>query len=280
MRRLRALFRTLSKQRKFSVSDPKSFEEIWSVNSNGIRVLSLLIIVVLIFAVPLALLFSSGGGYFSTNDTSIERDQLEEQSAEIIRLSEQIAAQEQYLSNVRRILSGEIPVDTPLDSLMALENEMDLDSIETEPTTSEKRLGDKIRHDMSTDDAKQDKLILFGSPVTGVVSQKYDRQRHPGIDIVTEPDRAVKACLAGTVIYSGYTRKDGYIVIIDHGNGFLSVYKHNKRSLKSVGAKVRVGDPIAIVGNTGENSSGPHLHFELWLDQTPVNPQDYISFRQ
>ncbi len=238
--------------------------------------LSLIVLVILLFSVPIALIFRSGGNYF--NDTSIEREQLETQNEEIIRLTEKIEAQESYLSNIRKILSGEVPVDTPLDSLMAM-NEIDLDSLKIEETKSERKLAEKLRHDMSTPVEKDTKLILFGTPVSGVISQKFDRDRHPGIDIVTEPDKAVKACLAGTVIYTGYTRKDGHILIIDHGNGYLSVYKHNKRSLKNVGSRVRIGDPIAIVGNTGENSSGPHLHFELWLDQNPVNPEDYISFR-
>jgi murein DD-endopeptidase MepM/ murein hydrolase activator NlpD len=177
-------------------------------------------------------------------------------------------------------LKGEIPVDTPLDSLKFSMDDIALDSINAQPTEAEKKLSDKLRSDMATPSDKSEQLILFASPVTGVISQKFDKKRHPGIDVVTEADRAVKACLGGTVIYSAYSRKDGYVLIIDHGNGFLSVYKHNKRALKEAGAKVKLGDPIAIVGNTGENSSGPHLHFELWLEQTPVNPKDYISFNR
>ena len=108
--------------------------------------------------------------------------------------------------------------------------------------------------------------------------QEFDLNNHPGIDVVTEKDMAVKACLSGTVIYAGYTRKDGYIVIIEHQNKYISIYKHNKRVLKKIGSKVQLGDPISIVGNTGGNTDGPHLHFELWHDQTPVNPQEYMSF--
>ncbi|OFZ20962.1 MAG: hypothetical protein A3D92_03730 [Bacteroidetes bacterium RIFCSPHIGHO2_02_FULL_44_7] len=280
LNRFRQLFQALRKQRKFSISDPKSFEELWSVNSNGVRVLSLVVLLVLLVSIPLALLFRSNSSYFGPNDKSIERTQLEEQSEKISELVAQISTQENYIANIRKILSGDIPIDTPLDSLKGTTNGIDPDSLHVGVTTAEKKLASKLRNDMSTDGKQNEKLVLFGSPVTGVISQKYNKQKHPGIDVVTEADRAVTACLGGTVIYAGFTRMDGHIIIIDHGNGFLSVYKHNKRALKSVGARVRIGDPIAIVGNTGENSTGPHLHFELWLDQSPVNPLDYISFKK
>ena len=90
----------------------------------------------------------------------------------------------------------------------------------------------------------------------------------------------MKSCLSGTVIYSGYTRKDGYILIIDHGNDYTSIYKHNRKALKKIGDKVQLGDPIAIVGSTGQNSDGPHLHFELWYKQVPVNPEEYLQFNR
>lgn len=240
--------------------------------------LSLILLLLIVLSVPLAFFLRSDGSYFGSNDHSIERQQLEDQSEQIAELTNKIQTQENYINNIRRILNGEIPVDTPLDSLQSSMDDLQLDSIDVGATEAEKKLSDKLRADMATPTGKNEQLILFASPVTGVISQKFDKKRHPGIDVVTEADRAVKACLGGTIVYSAYSRKDGYVIIIDHGNGFLSVYKHNKRALKDAGAKVKLGDPIAIVGNTGENSSGPHLHFELWLDQSPVNPKDYISF--
>ena len=249
----------------------------WSFNSNGIRVISLALLLILIFSIPISMLFRSGSGYFSSDDVSIERDQLEKQNQEIIALSEKIESQENYIRNIQRILNGEVPIDTPLDSVPPSEG-INIDSLDSEETSSERELAEKIKLDLSTKTEKNAAITLFGSPVVGVISQEFNKKTHPGIDVVTEKDKAVKACLAGTVVYSGYTRKDGHILIVDHGNKYLSVYKHNKRALKKVGAKVRLGDPIAIVGNTGENSDGPHLHFELWYDQSPVNPKDYIKF--
>ena len=275
---VRKIYAGLRKTLKFSISDPVSFKEVWSVNSNRIRVISLL----LLFIVGCGLLISSlfgtfSGGYFGNEDVSIERDDLEVQNKKIIALTEQLEAQENYILSIKRILNGEVPIDTPLDSVPPSET-IDIDSLNTDPTSSENELSDKIKEDMLTLSEENRALTYFGSPVLGVISQGFDKKTHPGIDVVTEKDNAIKACLAGTVIYSGYTRKDGYILLIDHGNNFISVYKHNKRVLKNTGAKVKMGDPIAIVGNTGENTDGPHLHFELWYDQVPVNPKDYIRF--
>jgi murein DD-endopeptidase MepM/ murein hydrolase activator NlpD len=112
-----------------------------------------------------------------------------------------------------------------------------------------------------------------------VVSQGFDLKEHPAIDIVVPKDKTILACLAGTVVYSGYTQKDGFILILDHANGYLSVYKHNKTVLKKTGSRVQMNDPIAIAGNSGENSTGPHLHFELWYNQSAVNPEDYMRFK-
>ena len=119
---------------------------------------------------------------------------------------------------------------------------------------------------------------MFDLPVKGKISQRFNAKNHQAIDIVTPPDTYFAACLSGTVIYSGFSQKDGNILIIEHPNNYLSVYKHARTTLKKAGEKVRVGDVIGIVGNTGANTSGPHLHFELWLNQQAVDPMKYMEF--
>lgn len=280
MKFIRKLYHALKRNLKFSISNPQNFKEIWSFNSNGIRVLSLIILFFLAFSFVLA--YFLGVSLFSTETKSIEREQLEMQTLKIDSLSNQIQAQENYIANIRKILSGEYSVDTKIDSIPKDNKNTDLSQIKTKETKEEISIAKKVKNDMLTknDSQKDTKIIYFANPVDGVISQSFDRKNHIGIDVVTEKDKAIKACLAGTVIYSGYTRKDGYIIVIDHGNKFLSIYKHNKRILKKIGTKVQLGDPISIVGDTGENSDGPHLHFELWLDQQPVDPSKYMNFKR
>lgn len=119
----------------------------------------------------------------------------------------------------------------------------------------------------------------FFIPVSGVISDSFNIQRnHLGIDIVAKSKEVIKAIQNGTVVFSGWTSKGGHTMIIQHLNNFISVYKHNAVLLKKTGTFVSAGDAVALVGNTGELTSGPHLHFELWKNGFAVNPCNYLNF--
>jgi len=121
--------------------------------------------------------------------------------------------------------------------------------------------------------------VLFFSPLKGVITNDYNpTTQHFGIDIVSKENEAIKTVLDGTVIFTNWTLETGYVIIIQHAQNIVSIYKHNSAILKRVGDLVKSGDPIAIIGQTGELTTGPHLHFELWNDGRPVNPKDYIPF--
>ena len=119
----------------------------------------------------------------------------------------------------------------------------------------------------------------FFNPLKGIITNDFDvLSKHYGIDIVSKQNEAIKATLDGTVILSEWTVQTGYVICLQHKGNFISVYKHNSVLLKQEGSIVKAGDPIAIIGESGELSTGPHLHFELWYNGTPVNPKDYIAF--
>jgi len=121
--------------------------------------------------------------------------------------------------------------------------------------------------------------VLFFVPLKGVITNEFNpSQNHYGIDIVSKQNEAIKCVLDGTVILSNWTLETGYTIAIQHQQNIVSVYKHNSALLKKEGEFVKAGDPIAIIGQTGELTTGPHLHFELWSDGNPVNPKDYINF--
>lgn len=121
--------------------------------------------------------------------------------------------------------------------------------------------------------------VLFFVPLKGVVTNEFNpAQAHFGVDVVAKQNEAIKAVLDGTVILSNWTIETGYTIAIQHQENIVSVYKHNSALLKKTGDFVKAGDPVAIIGESGELSSGPHLHFELWNDGNPVNPKDYITF--
>ena len=119
----------------------------------------------------------------------------------------------------------------------------------------------------------------FFVPIKGVVSDTFNVDRkHLAVDIVAASKSVIKSIQKGTVIFSSWTPEGGQTLIIQHPNDFLSLYKHNAVLLKKVGTFVQAGDAVALVGNTGEITSGPHLHFELWKSGVAVNPMSYISF--
>ncbi|MDR2009352.1 MAG: M23 family metallopeptidase [Bacteroidales bacterium] len=117
-------------------------------------------------------------------------------------------------------------------------------------------------------------------PLRGYIVSSFDKHKnHYGTDIASSGETTIYSVLGGTVLASDYTLKNGYTIIIQHKYDLVSVYKHNKSVLVSVGQYVEVGHPIAVYGNTGEYTSGEHLHFELWKKGVPLNPEDYIDFK-
>lgn len=119
----------------------------------------------------------------------------------------------------------------------------------------------------------------FFPPIKGIVTRSFNSKLdHYGVDIVAKSNSAIKAVLDGTVIFSDWTLQTGYIIGLQHKNNLISVYKHNSSLLKQEGAYVKAGETISIVGASGELSTGPHLHFELWHNGSPVNPEEFIAF--
>ena len=119
----------------------------------------------------------------------------------------------------------------------------------------------------------------FFVPILGVISDTFNVDRkHLAIDISAESKSVIKSIQKGTVIFSEWTPSGGHTLVIQHPNDFISVYKHNAVLLKKMGSFVNAGDAIALVGNTGELTSGPHVHFELWKKGIAVNPTQYINF--
>ncbi|MBN2637531.1 MAG: M23 family metallopeptidase [Bacteroidales bacterium] len=119
----------------------------------------------------------------------------------------------------------------------------------------------------------------FFKPMNGIITSNFSPlEKHYGIDIVAAHNEAIKSVLNGTVIEAAWTLETGYVIIVQHSGNLISIYKHCATLLKQEGDVVKAGEPIAIAGNSGENSSGPHLHFELWYNGNPVNPTSYINF--
>lgn len=203
-------------------------------------------------------------------------------------LEQAMVVRDAYINNLRNVLSGKLPADST--TLFAIPTTVPPDSEDLEPSTADSLMRARIRseeaysvHSTSLA-APLDRLglpgLLFFPPLSGVVTNTFNASEgHYGIDIVTKADEAVKACLDGTVILASWTSDAGYVIQIQHTTDLVSVYKHNAVLLKNTGDHVEAGEVIAIVGNSGELTTGPHLHFELWSGGKAVDPQTYINFK-
>lgn len=200
-------------------------------------------------------------------------------------LEEQLNIRDQYILNIHAILKGDETEQhmTSIDSLPVIEEvtfeSTDFDSILSEEFEQEERYGiSTLYAPPKTEEFEINKLHFF-CPLKGTITNLYDAKgNHYGIDIASNLNEPILSVLSGTVIMSGWTLEAGFIIQVQHSNDLISVYKHNSQLLKEMGDKVVAGEPIAIIGNTGEFTTGPHLHFELWHKGKPLNPNDYIVF--
>ncbi len=197
-------------------------------------------------------------------------------------LEMELMATEQYIANIQRILNGQPPIDT-----ISTENEeenADFNDLSVKRSPEDSVFREEIEQEEkyainSQLRKENNSSSFFFKPIEGIVSAEYDRNtKHYGIDVVAKENESIKAVLEGTVILAEWTSENGHIIQIQHRNNLISVYKHCSVLFKKVGQKVKAGEAIAIVGNSGTETTGPHLHFELWENGVPQNPQQFIAF--
>ena len=187
-----------------------------------------------------------------------------------------------YLDNVRKVLRGDIENNEINRDSLFERYKLDPSNINLAPIQEDLQLREQVeledKYNLFERNSENLGRILF-PPVTGTISQEYDlEKKHFAIDVVAPQDSPVKSASDGIVIFSEWTASTGYVIIIEHKDDLISVYKHNGSLSKAQGDVVKAGEVIASVGNTGRLTTGPHLHFELWIKGKPVNPQDFIDF--
>ncbi len=197
--------------------------------------------------------------------------------------------QTKYMENIQHILKGE---DFEENDTVSQSELYDYSGIENSTSVEDSILRAEVEsqtaynlyfYDAQAAEYERDISnkgpMVFFKPINGIITNHFNSSiKHFGIDLVAERNDAVKSAYDGIVIFADWTVNTGYVIAIQHPNNFISVYKHNSALLKQQGDVVKAGDPISIIGDSGELTSGPHLHFELWANGSPVNPLGYISF--
>lgn len=267
---------------KLTYMNADTFDVKWSIKLSFVNFLTLLIF--LIFIVSLStyfLLLYTPLKKFTFDSVSIYtlNSKLEQNSKALKKVEKELELQEKYSENLRKILLDEPFEDSAsLRKIDTLEGVIEID-FENSPADSILRTKIETNLLQPKSAAVSFQADFFMSPVKGRISRSVNfAEKHYGVDIVTKADEPVKAALEGLVIFAGWTSKQGNVIILQHQNNLITAYKHCSVILKSEGEYVQVGDPIGIVGTSGELSDGPHLHFEVWQKGIPLNPQEFISF--
>ena len=267
---------------RFVIMTDSSFEEKLSVKLSRLNVIAFVgtLVFFCFFSTMLLIAYTPLSEYVPGKSTiEVQKGLIElnikSDSLETILLNRSI-----YLENINKIINGE--------ELVTPENYEEITNTQI-PISFEKSKEDSLfrvkveTEDKSSiykkDNTKNNNNLMFFTPLSGLISDGYNNKtKHFGIDLVAKEKSRISTVLDGTVVISHWAYETGYVIGIQHNNDYLSFYKHNSVLLKSVGDYVNAGDHIAIIGNSGELSSGPHLHFELWHKGAPVNPENYISF--
>ncbi len=198
-------------------------------------------------------------------------------------LVQELELNERYYASIRKVLTGDVSnVDFNRDSIIqAVKNDINIQQVETskEDSLLREKVSKEDKYNLFEGAGDKSNYVLF-PPVNGNISEAYNiEQKHYAVDIVVTANTPVKATADGTVIFAEWTVETGYVVIIEHNQELISVYKHNSAITKAQGDLVKAGEVIAMSGNTGELTTGPHLHFELWSKGYPVNPTNFIDFQ-
>ena len=197
-------------------------------------------------------------------------------------LKTQLSILENYTKALRPVLTGELKPEEA-DSLFLQQERIIINENALAATKADSIFREEVdsrdRFPIINNSQSNVKLVFF-APLNGQISQGFDpSSKHFAVDILANTGSPIKAIADGTVIFSGWTTETGYVIILKHSNNYISVYKHNGNLLKEQSDFVQSGEAIASVGSTGELTTGPHLHFELWSDGYALDPLKYIDFK-
>lgn len=269
---------------KLSFINENTLEEVWSFRLSQLSVfISLGVFAFSLVAFTAFIIIMTPIRNYLPGYLDVEvRKEIVQNALRADSLERMIEIQNLYLKNVTGIISGTIELDSirEIDSLARVDADFEIPrSPEEEEYVKNFEQEEKYNLTvLNTNPLPMDGLFFY-KPVNGVISSHYQADiHHFGVDIAAASKESVLATLDGTVMYAGYDPNQGNVIQLQHKNGFVSVYKHNELLLKEPGEQVVAGEAIALVGNTGKLSTGPHLHFELWYNGKSVNPEDFIVF--
>ena len=270
---------------KVVISSEDTFEEKFSFKANKINALIIILaysIILISFTISIVFftqLREMVPGYSST-DLLNRAIYL---TKKIDSLEQQIALNNKFYKSIEDVLSGNIDELVPRDELSLDSSLINSDFVTVSPNSQDSILRKYVENEDKFNLTNNELIIenkMFFSPIKGEITQSFNfNENHFAIDIAADIGTPVKSVLDGKIIFSEWSLETGYVVVIDHGENIISVYKHNSKILKEQNDFVQAGEVIAYSGNQGNLSTGPHLHFELWKNGTPIDPEPLLNFK-
>ena len=279
----RNFFNKLKDQYRLTIFNDSTFQSVFSIKLTRLKVFAFVAIFssVIVFIVTFIIAGTPLKEYIPGYPDARQRKMIIDNAIKIDSLEIELAKRDAFFQGIKSIMAGEVPKDNfKTDSIPGAKTanfrEYNHDSV-----FQDELLAEQLNLSLQGKTTKKTELsqIHFYVPVKGIITEQFNiTSGHYGVDLVSSPNARISSILEGTVIFSGWTMETGYVMYIQHEPDLVSVYKHNAELLKSTGDKVKAGEAIAIIGNTGQLSTGPHLHFELWHRGSAINPTKYIDF--
>jgi len=270
---------------KVVISSEDTFEEKFSFKANKINALIIMLVYsIILISFTISIVFFTQlremvPGYSST-DLLNRATYL---TKKIDSLEQQIALNNKFYKSIEDVLSGNIDEFVPRDELSVDSSLTNSDFVTVSPNSQDSILRKYVENEDKFNLTNNELIIenkMFFSPIKGEITQSFNfNENHFAIDIAADIGTPVKSVLDGKIIFSEWSLETGYVVVIDHGENIISVYKHNSKILKEQNDFVQAGEVIAYSGNQGNLSTGPHLHFELWKNGTPIDPEPLLNFK-
>ena len=270
---------------KVVISSEDTFEEKFSFKANKINALIIMLVYsIILISFTISIVFFTQlremvPGYSST-DLLNRAIYLTKKTDS---LEQQIALNNKFYKSIEDVLSGNIDEFVPRDELSVDSSLTNSDFVTVSPNSQDSILRKYVENEDKFNLTNNELIIenkMFFSPIKGEITQSFNfNENHFAVDIAADIGTPVKSVLDGKIIFSEWSLETGYVVVIDHGENIISVYKHNSKILKEQNDFVQAGEVIAYSGNQGNLSTGPHLHFELWKNGTPIDPEPLLNFK-
>ena len=267
---------------RFAIINDNSLEEVFNIKFSRARLLWLTAAILLAISVIFVLLL----GYTPLRNLIPGKSKTHVQNELIVMIQKADSLEKSlgnyslYTKNLKKVLSDSVSLDSVQD---LFREGFTVKEFDFKPSVEDSILRAEVEAEESislNSNLKEKKLnSFFIKPVDGLITEGFNKKiGHFGVDVVSKKGAFISSIDDGMVLFSSWTHEFGYVLIIKHQNRFISFYKHNSEVFKSKGDYVKSGETIAIIGNSGKYSTGPHLHFELWKGSSPVNPVNYILF--